>query len=105
MVEVMKMRFAGIDYIVIDKFKYDNKVYLMIIEDFSKKTKVKDLSKLEKNINIKFDFVYKCLDGMYENVTDDDLYTKLSCIADERKKSGKNDIFNLYYNKLNSKKD
>lgn len=88
---VDKFEFAGIDYIVVDKFEYDGIEYMYIFEDISEK-----LYKSE-NIEAKADFVFKCEDGMYENVTDDDLYNKLMYIVSKNNTVGTNDIIEKYF--------
>lgn len=98
---VEKFKFAGIDYIVMDKFDYDGVTYMYIFEDISEKIKGKDISKLEENIEAKADFVFKCDDGMYENVTDDNLYSKLMTQVNKRNMYSTNDVVKAYFSENN----
>lgn len=93
---VEKFNFAGIDYIIMDKLEHEGVEYMYVFEDISEKIKGKDLSNLEEEINAKADFVYKCEDGMYENVVDDTLYNKLMSLVNKRNMYGINDIMNKY---------
>ena len=92
MIEVEKMNFAGKDYIVMDKFAYAGKTYLCLYEDV--------LNKIHSKETIIVDFVFKCDDGMYENVVDDELYEKLISIEGERQFKGENKVYNFYQEKL-----
>lgn len=94
---VEKFKFAGIDYIIMDKFEHDGIEYMYLFEDISEKIKGKDLSNLEENINAKVDFVYKCEDGMYENVVNDNLYNKLMALVNKRNMYGINEIIQRYF--------
>ena len=89
MVEVRKMNFAGRDYIVMDKFTFEDKEYICLYEDV-----LKELKTLNRSIIV--DFVYKCDDGMYENVVDDNLYERLLVEESKRQNSGDNEIYKLY---------
>lgn len=93
---VEKMTFGEEEYIVIDKFEYKGIVYLLLAEDISEKIKGKDLGKLKENINMKMEFVYKCEDGMYENVVDDKLYNELMSFENQRNKDNLNKVLNIY---------
>lgn len=85
---VEKVKFAGIEYIIMDKFELRGTEYLYIFEDISKKIKGKDIMNLKENINAKADFIFKCSDEKWENVVDDDLYEELFSIVDKRNMSG-----------------
>ena len=85
---VEKVEFAGTNYIIMDKFEYDHVEYLYIFEDISKKIKGKDINNLQEEIEAKADFIYKCSDGKWENVVDDELYEKLFSIVDKRNMCG-----------------
>ena len=85
---VDKVNFAGREYIIIDKFKYQDIEYVYIFEDISKKIKGKDITKLNENIEAKADFIYRCNDGKWENVVDDNLYEELMSIANTRNMTG-----------------
>lgn len=93
---VNKIQFAGISYILIDKFEYKGVEYLYLFEDITEKIRGKNLSNLE-GINAKADFVYKCEDGMYENVVDDELYSKLMVQVNKRNMCGTNEILKNYF--------
>lgn len=93
---IEKFKFANTEYIIIDKFEYENIEYMYIFEDISKKIKGKDINNLKENITAKADFVFKCDDGMYENVTDDELYNKLMTQVNKRNMTGKNEIIEEY---------
>ena len=93
---IEKFKFANTEYIIIDKFEYENIEYMYIFEDISKKIKGKDLNNLKENITAKADFVFKCDDGMYENVTEDLLYGKLISIVNKRNMTGKNEMIDQY---------
>ena len=71
MIEVQKMIFAGREYIVFDKFEYKGVEYLCLYEDISKKVDFRNLGKLKENVEMYVDFVYKCDDGMYEDVVEE----------------------------------
>lgn len=94
---VEKFKFAGIEYIIIDKFEYQGIEYMYVFEDISKKIKGKDINNLQENINAKVDFVFKCEDGMFENVVDDELYKKLMSLENKRNMTGKNGILEQYF--------
>ena len=96
--QVDKFKFAGVDYLIIDVFEYEGIEYMYIFEDISKKIQGKDLNNLEEEIEAKADFVYQCEDGMYENVVDDELYTKLMSIVNKRNMTGQNQKLEEYYN-------
>lgn len=95
---VEKVKFAGTDYIIMDKFEFDHVEYLYIFEDISQKIKGKDINNLQEEIKAKADFIYKCSDGKWENVVDDELYEKLFSIVDKRNMSGTSQ-FDVNYNK------
>ncbi len=90
MIEVKKMNFAGRDYIVMDRFVFEDKEYLCLYEDVLKEIKE------NPNRTIIVDFVFKCDDGMYENIVDPTLYEKLLREEYQRQDSGKNEVYNLY---------
>lgn len=94
---VEKFKFAGTEYIIIDKFEYQGIEYMYVFEDISKKIKGKDINNLQENINAKADFVFKCEDGMFENVVDDELYKKLISLENKRNMTGKNEILEQYF--------
>lgn len=94
---VEKFKFAGIEYIIIDKFEYQGIEYMYVFEDISKKIKGKDINNLQENINAKADFVFKCEDGMFENVVDDELYKKLMSLENKRNMTSKNEILEQYF--------
>lgn len=94
MVEVYKFNFNNMEYIVLDKFEYNGKEYMYIVEDFN--NKVKD----GENLKIAADFVFKCSDGMYENVVDDNLYNELINEVNKRNLENKNRIQEFYDNQL-----
>ena len=91
---VDKVLFGGTNYIVIDKFEYDGVEYIYAFQDISKKIKGKAISDIKEEIVAKADFIYKCNDGMYENVVDDELYNKLMILVNKRNMYGINDIYN-----------
>lgn len=91
---VGKVNFAGLDYIIVDRFTYEGTEYLYIFEDISEKIKGKKISEL--NIDAKADFIFKCDDGKYENVTDDNLYKKLMWLENKRNASGANEVLKEY---------
>ena len=95
---VEKVKFAGTDYIIMDKFEFDHVEYLYIFEDISQKIKGKDINHLQEEIKAKADSIYKCSDGKWENVVDDELYEKLFSIVDKRNMSGTSQ-FDVNYNK------
>lgn len=95
---VDKFKFAGIDYIVLDQFEYDGVEYIYIFEDITDKIKGKDINNLDENIEAKADFVFKCEDGKYENVVDDELYNKLMSQVNKRNMLGKNKTIQEYLN-------
>ncbi len=97
---VEKFEFAGTEYIVIDKFEYQGTEYMYVFEDISKKIKGKDINSLQENINAKADFVFKCEDGMFENVVDDELYKKLISLENKRNMTGKNEILERYFGNI-----
>ena len=94
MVEVYKFNFNNMEYIVLDKFEYNGKEYMYIVEDFNNK------SKDGENLKIVADFVFKCSDGMYENVVDDNLYNELINEVNKRNLENKNRIQEFYDNQL-----
>lgn len=97
---VEKFKFAGTEYIIIDKFEYQGIEYMYVFEDISKKIKGKDINNLQENINAKADFVFKCEDGMFENVVDDELYKKLMNLENKRNMTGKNEILEQYFGNI-----
>ena len=97
---VEKFKFAGTEYIIIDKFEYQGIEYMYIFEDISEKIKGKDINNLQDNINAKADFVFKCEDGMFENVVDDQLYKKLLSLENKRNMTGKNEILEKYFGNI-----
>lgn len=97
---VEKFEFAGTEYIVIDKFEYQGTEYMYVFEDILKKIKGKDINSLQENINAKADFVFKCEDGMFENVVDDELYKKLISLENKRNMTGKNEILERYFGNI-----
>lgn len=100
MIVVQKMKFGEKDFLVMDKFEYDNVEYIMLTEDISEKIAGKDLQNLKEEITMELEFVFKCSDGAYENVTDQELYDRLTFIADERKTSGQNPVYNYYIKEM-----
>ena len=92
---VEKFHFGGIDYIIVDKFEYKGTNYMYIFEDISEKIKGKKISEL--NIEAKADFVFKCSDGKYENVVDDELYKKLMWLENKRNALGTNEVIKEYF--------
>ena len=92
---VEKVKFAGREYIVMDKFEYQDKEYIYIFEDISKDIKGKDIKNLTENIEAKADFIYKCEDGKYENVVDDNLYEKLMILVNKRNMTGQSNFFDI----------
>lgn len=94
MVEVYKFNFNNMEYIVLDKFEYNGKEYMYIVEDFNNKAKDGE------SLKIAADFVFKCSDGMYENVVDDNLYNELINEVNKRNLENKNRIQEFYDNQL-----
>ena len=92
---VGKVNFAGLDYIIIDRFTYNNTEYLYIFEDISKKLDGKKIGEVQ--LEAKADFIFKCPDGKYENVVDDDLYSKLMQIVNKRNLTGVNKTIREYF--------
>lgn len=95
--EVYKFNFNNKEYIILDKFKYKEKEYMYIVENF--KNKAKDGEKLK----IAVDFVFKCPDGMYENVVDNKLYEELMNEVNKRNLQNENKILEYYDNHLSKK--
>ena len=106
MIEVQKMIFAGREYIVFDKFEYKGVEYLCLYEDISKKVDFRNLGKLKENVEMYVDFVYKCDDGMYEDVVEEDLYNELCSFENKRQENGDNEILLDYQMQIiNNKKN
>lgn len=96
MIEVEKMKFAGREYIIVDEFEYKGVEYLCLYEDISTKVDLRNLNNLKENAEMYIDFVYKCDDGMYEDVVEEDLYNELCSVENKRQENGENEIL-LYY--------
>ena len=94
MAEVYKFTFNNMEYIILDKFEFEGKKYMYIVEDFSKKAKEGE------PLKIIADFVYKCEDGKYANVVDDELYALLTREVTQRNLENKNKIRNFYDSQL-----
>lgn len=91
--KVEKFLFAGTEYIIVDKFIFDNIEYMYIFEDISKK-----INK-DENVDAKADFVFLCEDGKYENVTDEDLYIKLMQLVNKRNMTYQSEQIEKYFTK------
>lgn len=98
MIEVYKFNFNNMEYIVLDKFEYNGKEYMYIVEDFNNKAKEGE------NLKIVADFVYRCSDGMYENVVDENLYNELINEVNKRNLENKNKIQEFYDKQLSQNK-
>ena len=106
MIEVEKMKFAGMEYIIIDEFEYKGVEYLCLYEDISTKVDLRNLNNLKENAEMYIDFVYKCDDGMYEDVIEEDLYNELCLIENNRQENGENEILLDYQMQIiNNKKN
>lgn len=93
---VGKINFGNLDYIIVDRFEYNEVEYMYIFEDITEKIKGKGISGLD-NIDVKADFIFKCNDGKYENVTDDELYQKLMFLENKRNSLGVNAVLKDYF--------
>ncbi len=68
-----KISFGNKEFYVICHFEYNGTRYYYIVEDTYKEGM--DITRPEGNIEV--NFIYKCEDGKYENVVDDNLFSEL----------------------------
>lgn len=79
-VTMPKLIFGGKEFYMADRFKYKGVFYHYIIEDiYEEGLEVEDI-----NGNVEVNFIYKCEDGGYKNVTDDVLFNELMAEASKR---------------------
>ncbi len=74
--DFIKVRFGEKEFYVVATVEYENVKYFYLVESVPGAENL-DIDNLQDDVNIEINFVFKRDDGLYENVTDDELFDKL----------------------------
>ena len=89
-----KIKFGEKEYYIIACVEYEGVKYYYIIED-SFNPKDPDFDNIKENVYTEVNFIFKRNDGLYENVTNDELFAKLSKLVTLDYIAGINPLVNL----------
>lgn len=89
-----KIKFGEKEFYVIAYLEYEGTKYYYIIED-SFNPENPDFDNLKEDVFTEVNFIFKREDGLYENVTDDKLFEKLSKLVTLDYIAGNNPLVSL----------